>query len=191
MVYKFRLLSDESDLFCREILIDSEAYFLDLHTTILESVGYEKNMITSFFMCNEKWEKELEVTLIEMESSPEVDSWVMSSTRLSEMLDEEGQRLIYVFDNLTERAFYMELIEILPSKRISQAECVFTRGKAPKQSLGFDNENKRKSTTKPLIADEDSIDDLFGEGDFDPDELDPEGFGDLEGFGDNPPLDDY
>ncbi|MDD2559214.1 MAG: hypothetical protein PHE04_00905 [Bacteroidales bacterium] len=191
MVYKFRLLSDESDLFCREILIDSEAYFLDLHNSILKSVDYEKNMITSFFMCNEKWEKELEVTLIEMDSSPEVDSWVMSSTRLSEMLDEEGQRLIFVFDNLTERAFYLELIEILPTKRLSKPECVFTRGKAPKQSLGFENEKKNKVSTKTVISEDDSLDDFFEEGNYDPEELDPEGFGDLEGFGDNPSMDDF
>lgn len=191
MVYKFRLLSDESDLFCREIMIDSEAYFLDLHNSILESVDYEKNMITSFFMCNEKWEKELEVTLIEMESSPEVDSWVMSGTRLSEMLDEEGQRLIYVFDNLTERAFYMELIEILPTKRLSKPECVFSRGKAPKQNMGFEHNKKDKGSAKAVASEDDSLEDFYGESDFDPEELDPEGFGDLEGFGDNLPLDDY
>ncbi len=191
MVYKFRLLSDESDLFCREILIDSEAYFLELHNSILESVDYEKNMITSFFISNEKWEKELEVTLIEMESSPEVDSWVMNSTRLSEMLDEEGQRLIYVFDNLTERAFYIELIEILPTKRLGKPECVFSKGKAPQQSKGFENDKKDKSNLKAVISEDDSLEDFYGEGDFDPEELDPEGFGDLEGFGDNPSMDDY
>jgi len=191
MVYKFRLLSDESDLFCREIMIDSEAYFLDLHNTILESVDYEKNMITSFFMCDEKWEKELEVTLIEMESSPEYDSWVMGTTRLSEMLDEEGQRLIYVFDNLTERAFYMKLVEIFPTKRLSQPECVFSRGKAPKQDMGFEHDKKEKVSTTAIVSEDDSLDDFYGEGDFDPEELDPEGFSDLEGFGDNPSLDDY
>ena len=40
MIYKFRLLSDEVDNFRRDIEIDSEATFLELHNAILESVKY-------------------------------------------------------------------------------------------------------------------------------------------------------
>ena len=40
MVYKFRLLSDEVEDFRRDIEIDSDATFLDLHKAILESVNY-------------------------------------------------------------------------------------------------------------------------------------------------------
>ena len=70
MVIKFRILSDEVDNFVREIAIDSEASFLDLHNAILDCVSYTKDQITSFFICNEDWEKEKEITLIEMDSSP-------------------------------------------------------------------------------------------------------------------------
>lgn len=191
MVYKFRLLSDESDFFSRELLIDSESYFSDLHDFILDCVDFEKNMITSFFICGDNWEKGLEVTLIEMDSSPEVDSWVMSSTRLSELIDEEGQRLVYVFDNLTERAFYIELVEILPTKRISKPECTYARGKAPIQNQGFEYDTKVNNNSKTLISEDDKLDDFYGEGDFNPEELDPEGFSDLEGFGEDISLDDY
>ena len=40
MVFRFLILSDEVDDFKREIKIDAEATFLDLHDAILESVGY-------------------------------------------------------------------------------------------------------------------------------------------------------
>ena len=71
--------------------------------------------MTSFFLCNDDWEKETEVTLIEMDSSPEVDSWVMESTKLSELVEEEGQKLLYVFDYLTERSFFMEAYQLTGS----------------------------------------------------------------------------
>lgn len=191
MVYKFRLLTDESDLFFRDIIIDSEACFLDLNNSILESVDYARSLITSFFICNDNWEKELEVSLIEMETNPEEDSWVMSNTHLSELLDEEGQRLIFIFDNLTEQAFFMELTEILPGKRLNKPECVLSRGKAPKQSASFESVKAGSKSSKIVLPVDDNIDDLFAEGDYDPNELDPEGFGNLEGFGDNPGLDDF
>ena len=42
MVFRFLILSDEADDFKREIIIDSEATFFDLHTCILDSVDIPK-----------------------------------------------------------------------------------------------------------------------------------------------------
>ena len=53
MVYKFRLLSDEVENFRRDIEIDSEATFLELHKAILDSVNYPDDQMTSFFICND------------------------------------------------------------------------------------------------------------------------------------------
>ena len=64
MVFKFTILSDEVDNFVRVISIDSEATFLDLHHAILDSMKYEKNLLTSFFLCGDDWGKEQEITLI-------------------------------------------------------------------------------------------------------------------------------
>ncbi len=89
MVYKFLILSDEVDHFAREIEIDSEATFLELNDAILESVGYAKDQLTSFFICEDNWEKKIEVTLMDMETGYDEDSWVMGETRLSELLEDE------------------------------------------------------------------------------------------------------
>ena len=66
MVYKFRLLSDEVENFRRDIEIDSDATFLDLHNAILASAGYPDDQMTSFFICNDKWIKEKEITREDM-----------------------------------------------------------------------------------------------------------------------------
>ena len=79
MIYRFIFVSDEVDNFYREIQIDSEASFLDFHKAILESVGYPDDQMTSFFICEDNWEKREEITREEMNTSSEIDNWVMES----------------------------------------------------------------------------------------------------------------
>ena len=55
MVFRFLLLSDEVDDFKREIQIDSEATFLDLHNAILDSVGYTKDQMALCKSRKTKW----------------------------------------------------------------------------------------------------------------------------------------
>lgn len=178
MVYKFRILSDEVDNFTREIAIDSEDTFLDLHNAILDSVGYTKDQMTSFFLCNDEWEKGTEITLIEMDSSPETDNWIMESTKLSELIEEEDQKLLYVFDYLTERAFFMEIFQIVPNKNLTAAKCILSEGDAPQQTTEF--EDTALDTAGKLNIDED----FYGDQDFDMDELDVDGFTGLDDVAD-------
>ena len=74
MVFRFLILSDEVEDFKREIQIDSEATFLELYEAIMDSVGYTKDQICSFFICEDDWSKTTEITLIEMDTTSEVDS---------------------------------------------------------------------------------------------------------------------
>lgn len=179
MVYKFRILSDEVDNFVREIAIDSEASFLDFHNAILESVEFSKDQITSFFICNYDWEKEKEITLIEMDSSPEVDSWIMETTVLSEMIEDEGQKLLYVFDYLTERSFFIEAFQLIPNKTLANPKCILSEGDAPPQNSEFEEINV-VSSGKLTLDDE-----FYGDQDFDMDELDAEGFSGLDEIADS------
>lgn len=175
MVYKFLILSDEVDHFAREIEIDSEATFLELNDAILESVGYTKDQLTSFFICENNWEKKTEVTLMDMETDFDEDSWVMGETRLSELLEEEKQRMLFVFDNMTERAFFIELREIITGKNLKKAVCTKSVGNPPAQTIDFE-EMEKNVKSNDLGTDED----FYGDDDYDPSELDAEGFDDLD-----------
>ena len=73
MIYKFRIVSDEVDNFKREICIDSDASFLELHDAILDSVGFSKDQMTSFFICDDDWEKKTEISFcIRLHDRPHV-----------------------------------------------------------------------------------------------------------------------
>ena len=133
MIYRFTFSCEEGDpAFRRVFEADADATFLQLHEAILKSVGYPDDQMTSFFLCNDEWEKGQEVTLVEMDSNFEYDNMVMNETRLSDLIEEVGQRLIYIFDPMFERYFFGSLKEIKPGA-MNGVECVESKGKAPKQ----------------------------------------------------------
>jgi len=170
MVYKFRIISDEVDDFLREIKIDSEASFYDLHEAILKCTGYKDDQMTSFFICDEDWEKETEITLEDMgNGSSEEDTYVMKDTHLSELLEDEKQKLIYVFDPLAERVFFIELSEIITGKELQKAICTRKEGNPPQQIIDFD---EQMNTNAAIDLDEN----FYGDQDFDMDDFDPEGY---------------
>jgi hypothetical protein len=183
MVFRFLLLSDEVDNFKREIKIDSEATFLDLYNTIMDSVGYTKDQMCSFFICGDDWSKGAEITLVEMDTASDVDNYVMEDTKLDEFLEDEQQKLLFVFDYMTERSFFMELREIIPGQNLQEAVCTKSVGDAPAQFISLDD-FEAKSISSDLGED------FYGDSDYDIDEIDKEGF---DGFGDGPmdnPYDD-
>ncbi|MDD3321871.1 MAG: hypothetical protein PHS59_10555 [Paludibacter sp.] len=171
MIYKFTILSDEVDNFVRVISIDSEAKFIDLHNAILDAVNYDKTQMTSFFICSDNWEKGQEVTLVEMESSSEYDNLVMDKTKLEELLSEENQKLLFVFDMMSDRVFFIELTDIIPLKDLDKAICESSEGKPPVQLM----EEEATAVVAKTAIDEN----FYGDEDFELDELDEEGFGEM------------
>ena len=169
MIYRFTIISDEVDDFVREIQIDPEATFFDLHEAILKAANYTNDQMTSFFICDDDWEKEKEITLEEMDNNPEMDSWIMKETRLNELIEDEKQKLLYVFDYMTERCFFIELSEIITGKEIKGAKCTKKSGEAPKQTVDFEE----------MAAGGGSLDldvNFYGDQDFDMEDFDAEGF---------------
>ena len=177
MIYKFRIVSDEVDNFKLEIAIDSDDTFLRLRNAILEAVGYSKDQMDSFFICSDDWTKEKEITLMDMDSDSDEDVWIMEDTPLSELIEDEGQKLIYVFDYMTERCFFMEMKEIVTGKTLLDPLCQRKEGKAPEQFVDIEEFKPVISTTPDI---EDEIDESFyGAEAYNDDEL-----ADLEGFDD-------
>lgn len=158
MVYKFKLVSDEVNNFAREYEIDSSATFLQLRNTILDSVDYSKEDFNSFFLCDEDWQKHEEITLEDMGSSSDQDIWVMGDTPLNELIEEDGQRLIFVFDYMTERCFYMEMKESFPGRNLSDPICLLKKGKAPKQYVDLDEFDAKVDAAASTVLPADDFD---------------------------------
>jgi len=132
------MLSDENDYFKRELQIDSEATFLELNDFILDAVGYAHDELTTFHICDEAWQKEQEVTMMDMGMGSEYDSYLMESTPLEDLLDRKGQHLFFVFDMLSERGFFIELVEMIPGKSLDKPVITHAEGRAPQQLASID-----------------------------------------------------
>ena len=178
MILKIKFISDEVEGFLREFEIDSDATFLDLNKAILASCNYPDDQMTSFYLCDEEWERGQQVTREDMgASSADEDVYVMENTRLSEFLEDEGQRLVFVFDPFSDRMFYATVCEEIPGKNLSYPKVVRSKGTAPQQIAELDfSMPAPKTATAGSGEVEDDV--LFGaEGpQFNDDELDLEGF---------------
>ncbi|MDD6475710.1 MAG: hypothetical protein PUF74_09345 [Sodaliphilus pleomorphus] len=176
MIYKFLVGSEESENFKLEIKIDSEDTFMRLRNTILDASGYSKEQMDSFYICDDDWHKEKEVTVMDMGSDSDEDVWIMDDTPLDELLDEEGQKLKFVFDYMTERYFYMVLKETIPGKSLHDPLCTRKEGKAPKETTDY--EEPAKPVAKiPDATIEDLGEEFYGDESFNEDEL-----GDLDEY---------
>ena len=133
MQYLIRVVSDEVDDFRREILIDDDATFLDLSNVLLKSCGYPDDQMTSFFLCNDEWERGVQITREDMMVGESEDIYVMADTRLSEFIEDEGQHLEYVFDPFNDRFFYMTVRAILSGDGENIFDVVKSKGEAPVQ----------------------------------------------------------
>ena len=171
MVYRFKLVSDEVSNFAREYEIDSTATFLQLRNTILDSVGYSKDDYNSFFLCDTEWERNEEITLEDMGSTSDRDIWVMGDTPLNELIEEDGQRLVFVFDYITDRAFFMEMKESFPGRSLSDPICVLKRGNPPKQSIELEEFDTKIDPAATILPAEDLDLDIYSDDQYDDEEI--------------------
>lgn len=174
MVYRFKLVSDEVDNFNREIEIDSEATFLQLRNAILDSVGYSKDELDSFFLCDDEWQKEEEITLEDMDTSSDQDIWLMEATPLYEMIEEEGQKMIFVFDYVTDRCFFMEMKEAVPGRNLAEPICTLKVGKAPKQHIDIDE--FEKSIDEKISKEFEITDDFYDDNQYNEEDIQDMGY---------------
>ena len=176
MVYKFCVLSDEVDDFRREIEIDADATFQDLNKVLLKSCNYKSDLMTSFYICDEYWDKHQEITAVDMNDDPKADPIpLMEKTHIIDMISEEEAankaKLLFLFDTMCDRCLFMQVREVIEHKHLLEPVVVVNKGKAPKQEGDIDSMFQGLS---------DDVNAMYGDEDYDPDEIDAEGYQDLD-----------
>lgn len=178
MLLKIKFISDEVDGFLREIKIDADGTFLDLNAAILSACGYPDDQMTSFYVCNDDWERGEQITredVHEGNSAADHDLYTMAATPLRDFIEEEEQKLQYVFDPFGDRCFYLDVKEFIPGEHLTEAEVVRSLGNAPKQIEELDLTAPKAGKSDSLFS-EDEASEFYGDGGYNNDEFDPEGF---------------
>lgn len=180
MIFNFRLASDEVNNFKREIKIDAQATFLDLKNAICDAVGFHKDELSSFFLCDEDWEKEKEIAVEDIGSDSDEDIYLMDECVLEDYIDDEGQKLLYTFDYDNDRSFYIEMKELITGRVLRDPVCTLSTGKAPEQHVEAVVAQAPVAKTVQKATTLDDFDDpMYGDDEYSPDEFDQEGFSEL------------
>jgi hypothetical protein len=141
-VYKFKLFIEDNEDIYREIEILSGQTFEDFHNAIQDAYKFDKKHAASFFVSDDYWRKDQEITLREEDlplDEEEVRKGVspknlMVKTKIAKYIDSPRQRFMYVFDPSVKWAFCIELMKILPDNpKGTYPTCVKSIGNPPKQ----------------------------------------------------------
>jgi hypothetical protein len=164
-VIRVRVLLDHDDVVFRDLEVNNQSTFVELHEFIQEAFGFDNSQMASFYVSNEDWEKGQEITLMDMGEKNENGEPIllMHETVLKDVIFDVGQKLLYVFDFFLMWCFYIDVVDVKDldettiTPRVAQ---IF--GEAPEQyskspdinfevedSISFDDE------------DEDEIGDMF------------------------------
>lgn len=131
MVYKFRAILDaEEDVF-RDIAIQDDDTLEDLHNAIVNAFGFDGMEMASFYTCDEQWNQDEEIPLFDGGDIPG-EQMTMADYQLSQLLDKESTKIIYVYDFLNMWTFLIELAAIEePQIGESYPATLFAHGEMP------------------------------------------------------------
>ena len=158
-VYKFKIVVEDNEDIYREIEILSGQTFEDFHTCIQEAFAFDAKHAAAFFVSDDYWRKDQEITLRKEDLELDADEIkmgvapkkLMSATKIAKYIDSPRQRFLYVFDPVVKWTFCIELMKILPDNpKGKYPSVVRTLGKSPKQY-------KQKLIVADELSDEDAI----------------------------------
>lgn len=180
-IYKFRVLlegNSEEPIF-RDIEIKSTQNFDDLHEIIVAAYGFDNSQMASFYLSDEQWDKGQEIALFDMNiEGEESQILVMDKTIINTHITCVGAHILYSYDFLNMRNFFIELIEtkVKEDPKAFYPKVVYSQGDipAPKIDESLSEEEMANALLKDAGFDEDggdedsSGDDMFeGFDDFD------------------------
>lgn len=136
MVFKLRMLSNESDAFVREYEVPDDTDLLRLHGLICGDLGYDLFNFSSFFTADAGWNKLQEYTLGDMQDCDAgIEALPMEGTKLGGLLAAGASRLIFAFDMLSGRELYLEVADFKPEEpSLSYPRVACAVGEPPAQS---------------------------------------------------------
>jgi len=141
MIYHFKIHSQKFDNFQMEVSLDGNHTFFNFHCFIQECLGFESHQLASFFVSDARWRKLKEISQLDMSMNSSI-LLSMRQTKLSEILHSTNQKLIYTFDFINDRSFYIELIGIIMTLNLNEPLVILQRGKTPVQILEEDSYNQ-------------------------------------------------
>lgn len=166
LIYRFRVLIDDSSEAFRDIEIGSGQTFLEFHQAIKEAFGFKGEEMACFYVSDAEWNKGVEVPLADMGFAEEGQvPLLMHEVEVGDHVRDPDQRFVYAYDFLHLWMFMVERIGTLePDESVTYPRVVLAMGTAPDEHAR-DNDLEDDES---LYADAGHDDDRFAEDDDDP-----------------------
>lgn len=134
-VYKFRVCFEDHEDISRDIEIKPDQSFEDLHLCIQSAIGFDGSKPASFFMSNDHWVKDIEISNENKTNKNGEKIALMRKSKLFDFIVDPHQKIYYEFDPLAGWTFLIELVKIVPISQniLPYPRCVKFTGEAPKQ----------------------------------------------------------
>ncbi len=131
MIYKFRIILDAKEDIFRDIALEASATLEDLHNVITQAFGFDGGEMASFYLSDDSWNQGEEISLFDL-SDGTASVRLMSETVLSDVLDKDHTKLIYLYDFLNLWTFFVELGDIAEKEDgITYPELLYAHGVLP------------------------------------------------------------
>ena len=134
-ILRFNITIEEDPEMLRVLDITADANFQDLHYAILSAIDFDTTQLSSFFICNNNWEKKVELTLINMGAEDAELVPIMQDIKLKDYEHEVGQKLIFEYDFVLMWRFFLEVVKVYESDKPAESfpAVVKSVGEAPQQ----------------------------------------------------------
>jgi len=138
-ILRFNITNEEAPEMLRVLDIPANANFQDLHFAVLEAVNFDTSQLSSFFICNQDWEKKVELTLINMGTDESDLVPIMKDIKLKDYEHDPGQKLIFEYDFVLMWRFFLEVTKVYDSEEPAKnfPKIVESIGESPKQYETF------------------------------------------------------
>lgn len=130
-MYKVRVILDIEEDVIRTITVNENNTLEKLHTDIAQAFGFDGNEMASFYISDNGWNQGEEIPLFNMSESEIGLS--MSTCILKDILPNQNDKLIYVYDFLHMWTFYVEVIE-QSEEVITEAKTILSVGEIPEEA---------------------------------------------------------
>ncbi len=134
MIYKFRVILDIEDDVFRDIEISKNDTLEDFQNAIVQAFGFEGGEMASFYLSNDSWEQGEEYPLFDVGES-ENPLQLMADTPIDSVVENEHDRLIFIYDFLSMWTFLVELMQISDvESTVLYPRLIFSHGIVPEEA---------------------------------------------------------
>lgn len=149
-----RIIPDVKETVYRDVEIGGKQNLESLHQIILKAFDLDGKQMASFFETNEFWEQKKEIPMIKISDE---NVKLMQDFLVSELLEKEDDKLLYIYDFLLFRQFFIEVMSVEDSAGMikSLPRIIKRFGESPKVSQKEENAENAESILLEALLGED------------------------------------